>query len=831
MLEKKTGPRVFVAMPFGVKLVNKAIKSPPTGDAPPFNLEIDFDEIWESLIRPALTCAGARPYRADDEVKAGDIRTDMYFELVTGEFVLADISTLNANVFYELGIRHGVSPNGVLMVDGGWDRRPFDVAPDRTFSYDGGLFEPARGRGPGWEQALGREARRLGERLRLAIENDASTTSSPVYKELGGLLPVDWTNIQNSKARYFGGQLHDWHARVRKAKRQSHVGDILTLSRDAPNRLAEWQLRLDATLALFDLGRYERAHEMLRAMVNENPECPQTRYALAKTLHRLAGKAETPEKRQVFNALVESEIEEAIRRGGDDPEALRLLGRIYKYRWRNRWEHESDPADRRRLALEHWTTAEKALFHYQEAQARNLGSFHAGINVISLLQMRVHLAPAGVRPESVDADLIGLVRTAARLSLERGQQVNVSEQDESESIWANAVLGETALLTGDRENAERYFHSAATDPDVSVSQLVSFDDQFSMYELLGFEQETVERIRHVSREQLKFQHCKRLGARQTSRRNDPETKCQVIAFRGESFEGQELERVVTEQIRSLLKEWRIGPGDLVLCGARRGSEILFATECLSCDADVRLLLPVKKSAFVDEAVRVDGYDWETRFYALSDDCEVLEQHVRLGAAPAQLDPYERNNDWCLEMARTEFGPNVRPRVIALSVGNSDLDTINERGSLSHFEHCARELDLPVERIVVSSPATEPTQFLWAFGTQLRIQQSSGDVREVPFRKSITIGRAEDNDLVLSDGSISRYHLQMEPDTKGARVSNLSRHSNMTFVDDQPLPPDTDESVLVSFQQTIRLIDGTSISIAEEAGGGGEVIDGDGQTVG
>jgi len=43
-------------------------------------------------------------FRADQEEAAGDIRRDMFFELVTGDIVLADISILNANVFYELGV-------------------------------------------------------------------------------------------------------------------------------------------------------------------------------------------------------------------------------------------------------------------------------------------------------------------------------------------------------------------------------------------------------------------------------------------------------------------------------------------------------------------------------------------------------------------------------------------------------------------------------------------------------------------------------------------------------------------------------------------------------
>ena len=46
------------------------------------------------------------------------MRTDMYFELVTADVVLAEVSILNANAFYELGVRHGVAPHSMLIIHG-----------------------------------------------------------------------------------------------------------------------------------------------------------------------------------------------------------------------------------------------------------------------------------------------------------------------------------------------------------------------------------------------------------------------------------------------------------------------------------------------------------------------------------------------------------------------------------------------------------------------------------------------------------------------------------------------------------------------------------------
>ena len=102
--------RVFVVMPFGKKEVPKRPRADAPADAPEKDepLKVDFDEVYQLLFKPALNAAGLQPFRANDGKAAGNILKDMFAELVTADIVLADISVLNANVFYELGIRHGV---------------------------------------------------------------------------------------------------------------------------------------------------------------------------------------------------------------------------------------------------------------------------------------------------------------------------------------------------------------------------------------------------------------------------------------------------------------------------------------------------------------------------------------------------------------------------------------------------------------------------------------------------------------------------------------------------------------------------------------------------
>src|SRR5215831_14726160 len=142
-------------MPFGTRPAEGAANS-----AHP-SVQVDFDCVYKSLLKPAIEQAGCDAFRADEEHSAGDIRMDMFFELVTADFILADVSILNPNVYYELGVRHGGAPRGTVLVSGGWSSAPFDVAPDRRLSYNGRLFEVKGGRAEPDKTLLHGEVRRL----------------------------------------------------------------------------------------------------------------------------------------------------------------------------------------------------------------------------------------------------------------------------------------------------------------------------------------------------------------------------------------------------------------------------------------------------------------------------------------------------------------------------------------------------------------------------------------------------------------------------------------------------------------------------------------------
>src|ERR1051325_5634507 len=79
----------FVLMPFGRK------------QAPDSSLVIDFDAVYGEIIKPAIDDAGLEPLRADEEMTGGVIHKPMFERLILCRFAVADMTTANANVFYE----------------------------------------------------------------------------------------------------------------------------------------------------------------------------------------------------------------------------------------------------------------------------------------------------------------------------------------------------------------------------------------------------------------------------------------------------------------------------------------------------------------------------------------------------------------------------------------------------------------------------------------------------------------------------------------------------------------------------------------------------------
>jgi tetratricopeptide (TPR) repeat protein len=99
-----------------------------------YNLENSYD----NLIKPVFTNLGIDCFRAKDKKHSGVIDAHMYKWILEADIVVADLTTWNPNVLYELGIRHAVKPYTTILIS---DEKiksakvPFDLSHDSISFY------------------------------------------------------------------------------------------------------------------------------------------------------------------------------------------------------------------------------------------------------------------------------------------------------------------------------------------------------------------------------------------------------------------------------------------------------------------------------------------------------------------------------------------------------------------------------------------------------------------------------------------------------------------------------------------------------------------------
>jgi tetratricopeptide (TPR) repeat protein len=89
---------------------------------------IDLDKTFDYIIKPVFEDLGFLCFRASDIKHAGVIDVPMYESILKSDFVIADLSTLNPNVLYELGIRHSVKKNTTIIISEKELKYPFDLS-------------------------------------------------------------------------------------------------------------------------------------------------------------------------------------------------------------------------------------------------------------------------------------------------------------------------------------------------------------------------------------------------------------------------------------------------------------------------------------------------------------------------------------------------------------------------------------------------------------------------------------------------------------------------------------------------------------------------------
>ena len=148
----------FVDMPFG--------KKPDLASG----VEVDFDRVYAAAIQPAIEESGLEPMRGDQERTGGVIHTPMFGRLLLSDFVVADLTLANPNVYYELGIRHTARPFTTVPIFATIHSLPFDVSMVRAIPY---ALEAGKLTDEAAEKLKAGIRARLDEAIRGAASNDS----------------------------------------------------------------------------------------------------------------------------------------------------------------------------------------------------------------------------------------------------------------------------------------------------------------------------------------------------------------------------------------------------------------------------------------------------------------------------------------------------------------------------------------------------------------------------------------------------------------------------------------------------------------------------------
>lgn len=603
--------RAFIIRPFGTKQ------------------GINFDRVEAELIDPALTALEIDGRTTGEILQAGNIRTDMFQQLLVADLVIADISTNNANAFYELGIRHALRDchtfllrsrnrepvrTGDPLKDEEERKKnedvPFDLLTDRYLAYD-----PDNPKGVLDTLIQGLRSTIAGQRQ-----------DSPVFLALPGLEAQDQSRF-TPVPQDFGEEL-EIAANCKQRERLALLG--------IEARGFTWE-----TAGLRAVGRKQfyfnflaDARSTWESVLEIQPDDIEAILRLGTIYQRLG----ELEKSNVM-------LQRVVGRPSADPaklaEAYALLGRNLKQLWQDEWK-QTPPEERRTCAFESPLLLE-AYEQYRKAYFQDLDAYYPGINALAMLTVYLNLAGEG-------ADQEALRKEAATLIAAVGLSIEATKAQKGDSdIWLKITAADLRLFTSAKpaEAVAAYRAALRGAPPFVVDAAAR---QLELYRELGILEDKVAAVLAAI--------AAAPPAPQKSVRSD-----HVILFTGHRVDspGRKTPRFpaacetkVRDAILSAMRKIRdAGTGRLLgVAGAACGGDILFHEVCKELGIETMVCLALPADQYVAASVLPEWVDRSHRVVDSGNALVLAEQ----GKMPAWLtdkpgyDIWQRNNLWELSTA-------------------------------------------------------------------------------------------------------------------------------------------------------------------------------------
>lgn len=380
--------------------------------------EVDFDVLYTTLIAPAIAEAGLEPIRADSEASGGISHKPMHERFILCEYAVVDLTTANAEVFYELGLRHAARPRStVVLFSQSGTQPPFDVSLLQALPYD-----------------LNRDGSPTNvEVTKAALVNallDAqkavmggAVSESPAFKLVEG----QPANIAHAKTDTFREQVQ--YSEEKKAAlaaaRQQGVEAVRTCEQQL-GALTEIEagVVIDLLLSYRAVRAWDEMIALVKKMSGPLASTVMVQEQLALALNR-AGRGEEAEKI----------LADLLDRHGPSSETYAILGRVYK----DRWEVTRQRGDQ--IAAE--GILEQAIEAYLRGFESDWRDAYPGINAVTLMELKEP-------PDPRRKQLLPVVAYAVNRRIATGKP----------DYWDYATRLELAVLAKDSRKAKSALKSA-----------------------------------------------------------------------------------------------------------------------------------------------------------------------------------------------------------------------------------------------------------------------------------------------------------------------------------------------------------------------------------
>jgi hypothetical protein len=370
---------------------------------------IDFDRVYDALLAPAIDAAGLEPMRPEEGQVESVIHTPMFERLVLCEYAVVDLTMADANVFYEVGVRHATRRAAtVLTFAQGCTELPFDGARLGAMPYEIGI--------DGAPLQAEAASQRIAARL---IAAPKRATQMSLFQLL-----EEYPSVAHEKTDVFLAHVRmpEHHrAEIARRSRLDKAEAIRELRAYEKSLLPLAHVEAGVIVALFLAFRELQAYADMIRLVQAMP-APLSRTVLVREQYAFAlNRAGRGEE-------AEAVLKELLAEAAASSELYSLLGRVYK----DRYDAAREAGDGERAKV--WL--ERAAETYLKGFEIDWRDDYPGVNALTLLAIHNRRDPRL-------GELLPVVRYAARRRVAQGVA----------GYWSQAALVELAVLADDEAEA------------------------------------------------------------------------------------------------------------------------------------------------------------------------------------------------------------------------------------------------------------------------------------------------------------------------------------------------------------------------------------------